>query len=219
MKRFVCLALAFLVMFGLFVPVNAADNGSVEVLVKYETTNVTGGDLIAVRVGYVDTDKNIFRTFITNSEITNIGNAATVTQMQNFYTTYKNTYTFDQYKTEVKDGVAKFSDIPTGLYLVYQDVAASGFSKLSSFLVTVPYDGKLDVSVASKTALKQDADLIIGADSSDSSGSSGSSGSTGSTKLPQTGQLIWPIPCMALGGMVLFAFGWWLYFGRKEDSQ
>ena len=26
--------------------------------------------------------------------------------------------------------------------------------------------------------------------------------------LPQTGQLNWPIPVMAISGMLLFAFGW-----------
>jgi LPXTG-motif cell wall-anchored protein len=33
---------------------------------------------------------------------------------------------------------------------------------------------------------------------------------TTTTKLPQTGQLNWPVPLMAMSGLLLFAFGWWL---------
>ncbi|MCC8127772.1 MAG: hypothetical protein LIO92_10315 [Clostridiales bacterium] len=35
-------------------------------------------------------------------------------------------------------------------------------------------------------------------------------------KLPQTGQLNWPIPVMTLCGLLLFAFGWKLVFGGKR---
>lgn len=48
--------------------------------------------------------------------------------------------------------------------------------------------------------------------------SPGSGGSNGN-KLPQTGQLTWPIPWLASSGMVLFAFGWWLFFGHRKDSH
>lgn len=213
MKRFVCMALALFLICSLLVPAKAAvnDKGSIEVKVKYEATNVTGGDLIAVRVGYVDSDKNIFRKVTTHAEITGIGESSTVTQMQNFYTAYKSSYNFDVYKAEVKNGTAKFTDIPLGLYLVYQETAASGFGKLAAFLVTVPYEGKLDVSIASKTELKREAQPTPGG--------SGGTGSSGGQRLPQTGQLIWPIPCMAVAGTLLFALGWWMCFGRKEDSQ
>jgi hypothetical protein len=33
---------------------------------------------------------------------------------------------------------------------------------------------------------------------------------TTTTKLPQTGQLNWPVPLMAMSGVILFALGWWL---------
>lgn len=37
-------------------------------------------------------------------------------------------------------------------------------------------------------------------------------------KLPQTGQMNWPIPVMTVSGLALFLLGWFLCFGRKRDS-
>ena len=211
MKKFLCYVLTVLTICALCVPAYAAttDKGSIEIKVEYEGTKITGGDLIAVRVGDVDHEKNVFRKVVTRTEITGIGEAATVTQMQNFYSAYKNVYAFDVYKAEVKNGIGKFTDVPQGLYLISQETAASGYGKLPAFLLTVPYNEKLDVSIASKTALQKES----------SSGGTGSSGSSGGSKLPQTGQLTWPIPWMAGTGMLLFAFGWWLCFGRREDTE
>lgn len=39
----------------------------------------------------------------------------------------------------------------------------------------------------------------------------------GPQKLPQTGQLTWPIPLLTVIGMVLFSLGWWLCFGNRKD--
>ena len=36
-------------------------------------------------------------------------------------------------------------------------------------------------------------------------------------RLPQTGQLIWPIPVMAIAGMLLFAVGWSLRKDKKTE--
>ncbi len=49
-----------------------------------------------------------------------------------------------------------------------------------------------------------------------SSGTSGSSSSGSSGTLPQTGQLNWPIPVMAAGGLLLIAVG--MFLQRKETA-
>lgn len=217
MKRFVCMVFALILVCSLTLTAKAADAdiGSIQIKVEHNNKKITGGDLIAVRVGYTDNDKLIFRRVTDHEEIKNIGESSAVTQMQNFYTANKSTHTFLTYKSQVKDGLAKFTGLPRGLYLIYQDTAAEGYEKLSSFLVTVPYKDKMDVNAASKTSLKKEEKPTT-----EPTASSGSSGSgSGNKKLPQTGQLIWPIPWMAGSGMVLFVFGWRLFFGRKEDSQ
>lgn len=38
-------------------------------------------------------------------------------------------------------------------------------------------------------------------------------------KLAQTGQLNWPVPVLACGGLLLFAFGWILVFMRKKQKN
>lgn len=38
-------------------------------------------------------------------------------------------------------------------------------------------------------------------------------------KLPQTGQLNWPIPAITIAGLVLFVTGWILCFGRKRERN
>ena len=213
MKKLVSLAMMLCLLLSLALPAwaDGTEKGSIEIKVEYKGTKISGGQLIAVRVGYLDEEKAIFRRVTTRSEIKNIGDSAAVTQMQNFYSANKNTHgdKFKVYKAEVKDGAAKFADVELGLYLVYQDTPASGYDKLSAFLVTVPYQGSRDVTSAAKTALVRAADP---------SGGSGSSSSSSGSKLPQTGQLTWPIPWMTLGGMVLFVFGWWLCFGKRKDS-
>ena len=39
------------------------------------------------------------------------------------------------------------------------------------------------------------------------------------TKLPQTGQLNWPVPVLVVLGLALFSLGWGLRFGRRKDSH
>ena len=207
MKRFVYPALVLCLMLALALPAMAvqAETGSMEIQVQYQQTRITGGDLIAVRVGYADRENGVFRRVNTHGIITGIGQQTAVTQMQNFYSAYKSSYTFDVYKAEVKDGKAQFADIPLGLYLVYQDTAASGYSKLSSFLVTLPYNGQNHISVASKPELERNPTPMT------------PSTPSGGNKLPQTGQLTWPVPVMAVSGMALFTLGWWLCFGKQEE--
>lgn len=212
MRRFVCLVITIMLIGCLQVSANAMDTpkGSIEISVWYEDVNISGGDLIAVRVGYVDNDNGTFRKFITNSEITGFGEPNTVTELQNFYSAYQKSYQFDVFKTEVKAGIGLFSDLPQGLYLVYQETAASGYSKLPAFLVTVPFDGNLDVSIMSKPELG----ISLKSETEPTEPSS-----SGEEKLPQTGQLSWPIPWLTVTGLMLFVFGWRLCFGRNEETS
>ena len=215
MKKVVSLALILFLICTLTLPAEAADMdvGSIRMKVEYNGQKITGGTLTAVRVGYLDEVKLVFRKVTNHDEIENIGQSAAVTQMQNFYLSNRN-HSFLVSETPVKDGVAQFTGLPKGLYLIYQkeENRASGYQALSAFLVTLPFEGKMDVDASSKPALEREAETT-----EPTTGTSSGS-SSGGKKLPQTGQLTWPIPWMALGGMVLFGLGWWLCFGKREGS-
>ena len=49
--------------------------------------------------------------------------------------------------------------------------------------------------------------------------SSSGGGGSSSQKLPQTGQLTWPIPVMIVTGSVLLALGWWLCCDHRKGSR
>lgn len=112
-------------------------------------------------------------------------------------------------------GNALFENLTLGLYLVVQSDAdaATGYYPVMPFLVTVPGrqpNGYLDYAVDAapkmqpidpKPTPKPDGEVpnqppVTGI-------------------LPQTGQLNWPVPVLAVSGMVLFLLGWW--WNRKQE--
>ena len=97
-----------------------------------------------------------------------------------------------------RDGNATFSDLTFGLYLVVQKTAAPG-------LVSVPYlyadEYQYDVTSQPKTDLERE----VKPTAPPSSG--------GGKKLPQTGQLWWPVPVLACAGLGCIAVG---LFRRRE---
>ena len=209
MKKLISLFLCIYILCSLAIFCCAVEpDGSIEVRVKYNGENITGGQLIAVRVGYMDRDTLSFKRLTDDKIIENIGKSTAVSAMEKYYKDSEDKSEFTVIKADVKNGVAKFKDLTTGLYLIYQEKAASGYSKLSPFLVTLPYtvDGKevFDITVDSKSELERNPSPTCPTDDPDE-------------KLPQTGQLRWPIPVMACSGMVCFILGWWLCFARRKD--
>lgn len=99
-----------------------------------------------------------------------------------------------------KDGKATFSDLTFGLYLVVQKTAASGYGKTKPFLVSLPYlyEGEYQYDVASQP--KTDLEQEVKPTSPPSSGGGGG-------KLPQTGQLWWPVPLLTCAGLGCIAVG------------
>ena len=113
------------------------------------------------------------------------------------------------------NGNVIFENLPVGLYLLVQTEAAEGYNAVSSFLVSVPLqDGDgwiyhVDASpkvedVTSKTPGAPDTPK--------------EDNKPGISKLPQTGQLNWPVPVMAMSGMLLFMIGWSMYRGKNADE-
>ena len=113
-----------------------------------------------------------------------------------------------QEKATDKNGKATFEGLPVGLYLVRQ-TATAGYTAMEPFLVTLPgsEDGQwlYEIDASPKTGTVQP-----------------DTGTTPTTKpmgkrLPQTGQLLWPVPVLAAGGIVFFLLGWLIT--RKQERN
>lgn len=102
-------------------------------------------------------------------------------------------------KTVNDSGIALFDDLKAGLYLIVQKQAAEGYNAIQPFLVTVPimengqYVYHVDARPKAGTASRKPAQTpppqkVLSA-------------------LPQTGQLNWPVPVLAVTGAVLVAAG------------
>ena len=210
MKRILSLFLSLFLLCSLALPAHAMKDGSIEVKVRYNGENITGGQLIAVRLAYVDWDDYTFKRLTDDKIITDIGKSSAVSAMVKYYNDTADKSEFTVLKADVKNGIAKFENLTTGLYLIYQEKAAEGYSKLSPFLVTVPYtvDGKMiyDVTVDSKSELERNPTPPTEPDKEPDE------------KLPQTGQLTWPIPVMAASGIALFLLGWILCSSSRKDT-
>lgn len=117
-----------------------------------------------------------------------------------------------------KDGVTCFENLIPGLYLIVQTEAATGYSKARAFLVTLPFCDEGHYIYDVDATVKAELEPEISPSPSVSPSPSPSPG-TSETKLPQTGQLNWPIPVLAVIGLGMFSLGWNLRFGKKKDDD
>ncbi len=219
MKKIITLLLALSVLLSFPMTAYAhdvpqeRDDCSIEVIVRYDGENVDGGTLTAIKVGYVDeVDGNYsFYQEMTGLKLEDIISSGAPEVQKEFYNNNKDNYDFYTQTQSVKDGKATFSGLSTGLYLIVQNKAADGFSKLGAFLVSVPYmeDGEYQyhVTAAIKSEIEREPEPT-----------DPPSTEPDDPKLPQTGQLNWPIPLMVVAGHAFFIIGWVLVFGKKREQ-
>lgn len=104
---------------------------------------------------------------------------------------------------EIEDGVAVFENLPVGLYLILHEDNSDEFTDALPFFVTLPVSSdnawSYNVDAAPKIEVKH---IEISKPPS----------------IPQTGQLKWPIPALAVAGVLVFALGWALYFRRNKEQ-
>lgn len=107
-------------------------------------------------------------------------------------------------------GKAYFADLDAGLYLVWQGEqdASDGYAAIHPFLISVP---KWQNGVY---AMHVDADPKVPFETKPDEPPPPPPPPP--PELPQTGQLNWPVPVMAVSGMVLFVVGWILCVRRKR---
>ena len=97
------------------------------------------------------------------------------------------------------EGTAVFSDLPVGLYLVVQTAPARNREAIRPFLVSLPqrvgdtrvYDVDASPKLGTTNPKPSAPPAVPPAD-----------------RLPQTGQLWWPVPLLAVLGLLCIALGW-----------
>lgn len=218
MKRILIFLLTLLCVFSLSLPAYAHDvpqerhDCSIEVVVRFNEENVNGGTLTAVKVGYVEEENGnyFFSQEKTGDKIADVSSSSAHEAQEKFYWDNKGNFEFYTQTQPVQDGKVTFSDLSTGLYLIMQQEAAPGFSKMGTFLVSVPYmqDGQYQYHLTAvvKPALEREPEPTEPPPTKPTD-----------PKLPQTGQLNWPIPLMAAVGFALFAAGCLLRRKQSED--
>ncbi len=119
------------------------------------------------------------------------------------------------------NGTVSFYDLEPGLYMLIQTVASEGYNCATPFLVSLPmYDGEYiyDIDASAKVEFSKFSNDPH-EDTKPDSGRNTTSPDT-DNKLPQTGQLNWPIPILAVCGVALILVGLILCFGhRKADHE
>ena len=187
-----------------------SEKGSVTVDFEYDSKAVTGGRLVLYQIAKAkQTDGNyIFENLPEFASFDNDMSDLTSAELAQRLADFADSHNILPVGTQDnKTGSVTFPELPHGLYLVVQVEAAPGYEAMQPFLVTVPMfeNGHYvyDINAHGKTALQKTK-----ADPADTVPAGG---------LPQTGQLNWPIPVLALAGCVLVLIG--LACRRKNDND
>lgn len=112
-------------------------------------------------------------------------------------------------------GKVEYKDLSTGLYLLVQTKASDGYEGMEAFLVSIPLnmDGEWDYDVDASP--KVGTFTAVNPDTPETPKTPTEQKRPGG-KLPQTGQLDWPIPVLSVTGILLFSIGWML---RREEKD
>lgn len=191
-------------------------NGSITLALQYVDRALSGGSFALYRVGTV-TEKDGDYSFATDgtgfsafSGSLDKLDAALAQKLKDYADSQKIQSVAN---AKNSDGKVVFSKVTPGLYLVVQTQRCTGYELLSPFLVSVPMNEnghyRYDIDAAGKFKPTPKPDTPNTPNKPDKPGS----------RLPQTGQMNWPVPVLAGAGLVLFALGWWLCFGQRKRHE
>jgi len=232
MKRIAALLLSAWLICALSAAAYAHDvpdmnrKGTITVDMVYDGKAVTGGSLTAYRVGRIQEDNGSYRFVKTDAmkelkdDYDDIGSPKLAKNVAAFvrangvaaYMTAENT-----------GGKAVFNDVEPGLYLIEQTLASDGYEPINPFLITIPMNEngqyKYTVTAEGKFQLTQLPTPTPTPSDRPTPPPRPTPPWHFRTKLPQTGQLNWPIPVLTLVGLGIFTTGWVLRYGKKKEEH
>lgn len=221
MRKILTLLLVLLVLVsGLFVRGSAAvlpdltRLGSVTFVMKFSGEPLTGGSLTMYKVGRPASDASRFlpvdplKQQVVNLE--NLQDPALAKRLHGLAVQQK----LEPITAAIREGKAAFCELEPGLYVVSQNPGEQtpGFAAIDPFLISVPQWQNnayvYDLTAAPKVPLKPAP--------TEPSQPTEPTHPTDTPRLPQTGQLNWPVPVMAALGLMFFCLGWVLLLGSKR---
>lgn len=114
------------------------------------------------------------------------------------------------------DGAWTADGLSMGLYLVVQYQAADGYEPISPFLVSLPGYDETSGSWIYEVSAQPKMEAVTAETQVTTDEPEDEPPVKKDSQLPQTGQLNWPVPVLALAGLILFAIGSRL---RRKDRQ
>lgn len=199
--------------------------GAITVDMVYDGKAVTGGTLTAYRVGEIQEDNGDY-SFVKTAEmepLTDSYDDIGSPELAKNVAAFVEDHGVSACKTaDNTGGKAIFREMETGLYMIEQTHASDGYEPLSPFLISLPMNEgghyQYEVTAEGKFQLVQQPSPPP-APSPSPSDRPTPLWRPYRPRLPQTGQLNWPIPVLTLLGLGVFTAGWVLRYGKKKDSH
>lgn len=189
--------------------------GTVTLTMKSGETAVSGGNLVAIRVGEVyendgDYTFRLLGDFAAEGEFPEDLKSAKLAEKLAKIAGDTNATGVE--KTIGTDGKVVFDNLELGLYLFVQTEPAAGYFTANPFIMGVPQ------YIDEAYVYEVDATPKVGVEAEPTTTTTESvpTDPTG----PETGQLNWPVPVLSCGGLALIGFGAVLcYNGKKERDE
>lgn len=215
-KRILSLILALVLVCAAAITATAVDvpdmsrKGTINIIMHKGEELISGGTLTVYRVGEIHEDDGDY-SFVPTGEFVNcveefedVQSPSLALELAMFAAEQELIGNTEAVGT---DGLATFVDLELGLYLVVQHTAAPGYSKAEPFLIGVPQMEQGMYSYDVDASPKVDVERVP--ETTEDAFASGDN-------LPQTGQLFWPIPLLAVFGMAFIVLGIAL---KKKSSE
>ncbi len=220
MKKIIALilALAFvlcasLTVFAHDVP-DLSRTGTINITLHCGETPVGGGTLSAYWVGEIYSDDGDF-LFRPAGDFTDCGLSfedITLSSLPAELASYIEANELKPVTTQdvAEDGTVSFTDLTLGLYLMVQETPAPGYFAAAPFLVSLPGVEEevyvYEVDASPKVELEKEP-------------TTEPSTTEPEEELPDTGQMKWPVPVLAVGGLTLLAAGWYLLISKRKSNE
>lgn len=245
-KQILSLLLAVLVLCtvstGAFAASGVPEGGSITIKVRHDGEPIDGGELTLYKVGKIEeNDGNysfepVLKLKDTDISLEDVDDPDLAEELADL----AEEEGLEAISAPIEDGEAFFEDLDAGLYVVVQTETCPGFADMSPYLISVPQleDGEwvTDVVARPKVPVEEEPDDPPPEEPDDPPGEPDDPpgepddppdepddppeepDEPDEPTLPETGQLNWPVPLLAVSGLVMLLIGWALCFGGKKDG-